>query len=379
MTNPNTPDPELTSLLKTLAAVGAPTFQEKRRSDFIRDWLTSKLSRPVESDELGNVWVDFSEGADPVCLIDAHMDTVSPLDTVPVRQEGDCLAAPGIFDNTVACAMLMIWAARQDAGPLPILLSFTVGEEGEGNLCGIRAVVNRFRSRLRQAWVFDLGLRTASVQAVGSYRARIAWRTSGGHSWAHFGQPSAVHEMARWIARLETAFPWRAGTHSYNIGRVQGGEGINVIASSAELILDVRSVEPAFLKTFPEWLSVSLKPDAPGVTIETTELGVRPAGNLPPDQKMLNILQDAHAQLAIPLTFGIYSSNGNLLLGEEIPTIVTGLAVGSGVHTEAEYLELSSLPSGLRKLTRILEAIPTQFSAPDGTSDNSTADTFAAN
>jgi tripeptide aminopeptidase len=378
MTDPTKPDPELLSLLKTLAAVGAPTFQEKRRSDFIREWLGSKLNHLVESDELGNVWIDFSEGADSVCLIDAHMDTVSPLETVPIREEGDHLAAPGIFDNTVACAMLMLWAARQGARRRPILVSFTVGEEGEGNLCGIRAVVKRFRSRIRQAWVFDLGLRTASVQAVGSYRARLTWKTSGGHSWAHFGQPSAVHEMSRWIARLETDFPWRSGTHSYNIGRVQGGEGINVIASSAELILDVRSVEPAFLQHFADWLTSRGKPDTNGVAVEIFELGVRPAGNLPPDQPMLNILRDVHAQLAIPLNFGIYSSNGNLLLGEGIPTVVTGLAVGSGVHTEAEYLELSSLPSGFQKLTRILEALPGLLSAPGEISDNNTADTPAA-
>jgi tripeptide aminopeptidase len=376
MIDPVEPDPDFVALLKTLTSVGAPTFQEKRRSNFIRDWLGSRASRPVEIDDLGNVWIDFSEGADAVCLIDAHIDTVSPRETVPVREEGNRLAAPGIFDNTVACAMLMFWAAQQGPRRLPLLVCFTVGEEGEGNLCGIRAVVKRFRPRIRQAWVFDLGLKTASVQAVGSYRARLAWRSAGGHSWAHFGQPSAVHEMARWIARLETAFPWRAGTHSYNIGRVQGGEGINVIASSAELILDVRSVEPAFLQNFAEWLSGKSE-DQPGVTLEKAELGVRPAGNLPPDQRMLEILHDVHAQLAIPLTFGIYSSNGNLLLGEGIPTVVTGLAVGSGVHTGAEYLEVSSLSRGFQKLTRILEKVPALFSGPGGTSDSSTADTPA--
>lgn len=364
MPSPDSPEilSELLDLLKTLTAIGAPTFRENRRSEFIQHWLRKKIDHPVEHDTLGNVWVDFSGGAGEVCLLDAHIDTVFPDETITICQDGDCIRAPGILDNTVACAMLMIWAAYFAKGGSPILLCFTVGEEGEGNLRGIRAIIERFRPRLGRAWVFDLGLKTAALQAVGSYRTHLAWHTPGGHSWAHFGQPSAIHLMARWIARLDAAFPWHAGIHSYNIGRVGGGDGINVIASSSELTLDVRSVEPDFLKAFPEWLGQSLHLEDPNIAIERTELGLRPAGRLTPDQTMLDRLQDVHFRLGIPLNFGVYSSNANTLLAEGVPTIVTGLATGSGIHSDAEYLEISSLAPGFQKLVMLLQG-PSHASA----------------
>lgn len=357
MQSPDSPEilSELLKLLKTLTAIGAPTFHERHRSEFIQCWLRKRIDHPVEQDTLGNVWIDFSGGTGEVCLLDAHIDTVFPNETVVICQDGDHLRALGILDNTVACAMLMIWAAHFAKRGSPFLLSFTVGEEGEGNLRGIRAIVERFRPRLRRAWVFDLGLKTAALQAVGSYRTRLVWHTPGGHSWAHFGQPSAIHLMARWIARLEEAFPWQAGTHSYNIGRVRGGDGINVIASSSELSLDVRSLEPDFLQAFPNWLSQSLHLENPDIVIERTELGLRPAGKLAPDQTMLDLLQHVHSRLGLPLNFGAYSSNGNTLLAAGVPTIVTGLATGSGIHSDAEYLEISSLAPGFQKLVLLLQ------------------------
>jgi len=347
---------ELSALLEELTSIGAPTFREKRRSDFIKSWLCNNVDDSATNDEIGNVWLDLSKGGDRLHLVDAHIDTVFSYETVTIRKDRERWWAPGILDNTVSCAMLMMWAkmVARNAGVQPILLTFTVGEEGEGNLRGMRQTNDRFGSRLASALVLDLSLDAASFQAVGSSRFRIGWKTAGGHSWSQFGQPSAIHEMARWVTRLENAFPWKEGSHSFNVGTVEGGVGVNVIAEHAQITLDVRSIDPDFLQDLDKWMEQAAASKDENIAITSVDLGKRPASSLDPDASMVAAIEQIHRDLEIPLRFAVYSTNGNTLLASNIPTITTGLALGGGIHTEHEYLEVASLPTGFAKLCQLL-------------------------
>ena len=253
-------DPVL-SLLEELVTIGAPTFHEKRRSDFMFAWLKRELPMgEVGQDEAGNIWVDLSGGEGKVLLLDAHIDTVFPHETVTLRKEADRWHAPGVFDNTVSCAQLMIWLKRAaEAGKrIPVMGVFTVGEEGEGNLAGVRAIAKRFKERALGVLVLDLGMQWGAREVIGSVRYELTFSTKGGHSWNHFGTPNAIHEAARWIGKLEKAFPWEHGKRSFNVGTIEGGTGINVIASTVRFKLDVRSLDPDFLEDFRRWLNGEL-------------------------------------------------------------------------------------------------------------------------
>lgn len=339
------------TLLAELTAIGAPTFSEQARSAFIYQWLRERIDAPMGRDELGNVWVDFAHGQSGARLFDAHIDTVFPFTEIAIRRNGNRWEAPGIFDNTVACALLMVWAWQraQSGEPLPpLIISFSVGEEGEGNLCGIRALAQRFKPRLADAVAFDLNLEEASTLAVGSQRYRLHWRGGGGHSWNDFGAYSATHAAADWISRLHTAFPWQKGVFSYNVGTLGGGSGINVIADSAEARLDVRSTEPQRLHAFNDWLQAQAQRD--DAHFDCQLIGARPAGALDPAHPLIATLKQAHAALGLPLRFAAYSTNANALLDAGIPTLMTGLARGGGIHSEKEFLEIDSIPAGLAKL-----------------------------
>lgn len=352
------PTAAIQDLLERLVRVGAPTFHEANRSRFIEAWLREHVDAAVGRDELGNVWADLSGGAPSVHLLDAHIDTVFPYPQVTLVKDGDRWHAPGVIDNTASCALLMTWArrvARRDR-PVPLLLSFTVAEENEGNLVGIRKLAAAFRDRLAGACVLDLRLNSACRQAVGSHRYHLRWTAAGGHSWGKFGRTSAIHAMADWIHSLKSAFPWRKGLHSYNVGLVHGGRGETSIASEAELKLDVRSIEPAFLRSFGAWLDEQIASSAVGEDAAPLSLLAsreRPAGSVPQDHPLVAMLNDVHAELGVPLTFGCMSTNANALYEANIPAVTTGLTSGDGVHTEAEYLDVPSLGQGFRKLCLI--------------------------
>jgi len=346
---------ERLDLLEKLTSIGAPTFEEASRSEFVFHWLKAEGLAGVNRDELGNVWVDLSGGNESVCLLDAHLDTVFPEKSITIRREGARWYAPGIFDNTAACAQLMLWTreAAHRGRPRPFLVSFTVGEEGGGDLQGIRAVTERFRSRLRAALVFDLDLDGYSRRAVGSLRYRLQWTGPGGHSWNDYGAPSAIHRAADWIMRLRTAFPWRRGLHSFNIGTFEGGSGVNVIAGQAAATLDIRSVDASFLEAFSTWLEAA----APGAASPSSviPIGRRPAGLLPPDHSLVTLLRGVHDNLGIRGAETTLSTNGNALLAAGVPTLVTGLARGANIHRADEYLDLSSLGPGQAKLAALAD------------------------
>jgi len=175
---------DLPDLLEAVTAIGAPTGKESRRVDFIQQWIERETGLSTERDAMDNLVVDLSGGASNVYLMDAHTDTVFADETLTIEKDGDRWKAPGIFDNTIACVQLMLMlrelAARRT--PLPFLFSFTVCEEGQGNMRGIKEVVQRYGDRLAEACIFDGDFRSITVGAVGSARWKIRFTCTNKHN-----------------------------------------------------------------------------------------------------------------------------------------------------------------------------------------------------
>ncbi len=367
MTKSTTPDASLiTPLLESLVRIGAPTGREHRRAAFIRDWLTRQGVPNVQMDEVQNVFVRLGPPG-PALMLDAHTDTVFPDEhlTIDKRPDGRWFC-PGIMDNTAACAILMVYARHllQHPPAIPLLISFTVGEEGRGDLLGIKKLLQSQRDTVAAVIALDLNLDAYTRRCVGSTRFNITFAVPGGHSWNDFGRPSALHAAAQWIATLPSLAPWRPAYLTYNVGTLQGGTGVNAIAADAQLQLDLRSIDPAALQQVETDILASLGQQAqttPSLTITPQCIGRRPAGQLPPGHPLIALLEQTHQRLNLPLTENARSTNANWPTHLGLPALCTGLVTGGGVHTRDEFLHTPSLHTGLTKLATLLQFASAQW------------------
>ncbi len=363
-TPPDYPE-DFPELLDALTRIGAPTGAEKRRVDFIESWIRKETGLVCGRDAIDNLWVDLSGGDSGIFLLDAHTDIVFADETLDVVKDGDRWRAPGIYDNTACCVQLML-LLREFARlktTLPFMVSFTVGEEGTGDLRGIREIVRQHGSRLAEVCAFDLGLDKITVQAVGSVRWKVTFRGKGGHSWGDFGTASAIHAAAEWIHSLATRFPWERYTHSYNAGVIQGGTGVNAIAEVTEVLLDLRSTDAEALKERAAAIEKDLEvlSGKGGVQILFERIGYRPAGKTPRESKALAAIHVALKHLGMEAKERASSNNANAPLDAGIPATCTGLASGEGIHTREEFLYLSSTRPGWQKLCLIVAELGLQF------------------
>ena len=178
--------------------IPAPTFAEGARAAFVRERFAAEGLAEVEQDEIGNVFgrrPGQSAASAPV-LVTAHLDTVFPAGTplTLVRQPGR-IAGPGIGDNSLGVAGLfgLLWALGGEGLPGDLYLAANVGEEGLGDLRGMRRVCDRLGARVRATIVLE-GMALGHIYHAGLAvrRYRLTVRTEGGHSWLHFGRPSAI-------------------------------------------------------------------------------------------------------------------------------------------------------------------------------------------
>ena len=228
--------------------IPAPTFQEQKRAEFVRDRFESDGLADVCIDDTGNVFARLpGKGTAKPLIVSAHLDTVFPIETNLRSTRGsDLIHGPGLGDNSLGVAALfgLAWSLRDREIPLrgDVWFVANICEEGLGNLRGMKAIVDRFGDNA-QAYLILEGLALGHIyhRAVGVKRYRVTARTSGGHSWSDYGQPSAVHELARLVVELASlSLPAHPRT-TMNVGKISGGTSVNVIASEASLDLDLRS------------------------------------------------------------------------------------------------------------------------------------------
>ena len=355
-----------------ITEIPAPPFQESVRAAYMKKVLASTGLR-VEMDDIGNVIGEWPGSSPDIVMLTAHLDTVFPAGTdVHVKREGGRLLAPGISDNgTGLAALVALSKAFREAKiktTKTILFVADVGEEGEGNLRGMRALVEAYKKRLKYVLALD-GSATEYVTtaALASRRVEITITGPGGHSWSDFGAPNPIHAMGRGIGRFVTARVPESPRTSFNIGEIEGGTSVNSIPSSAHMKVDLRSeseTELAALETLlrdavkagiDEEMSAARERGMAGsanmLNLKINVLGVRPAGELPENSPLLAALLAADNQLGNRSRRERSSTDANIPLSVGIQAISLGAGGRSGgAHTLEEWYDPAGRELGLQRV-----------------------------
>lgn len=348
-------------LLMELCQIPAPSNHEEKRAAFCKSWLEDNGAEGVYIDEKLNVVYPYAlEEHDELVVFAAHIDVVFPdTEKLPLAVKGDRLCCPGIGDDTANVAVLMhvikYFAKHRPKTSYGVLFVCNSGEEGLGNLKGSREIVRKFGDRMNAFVSFDGYFTGISNKAVGSSRYRITCKTSGGHSYADFGKPSAVRYLSELVTRLYSfKLPDLGGRKlTYNVGMIEGGTSVNTIAQEASCLYEYRSdclegmeAARAFFSAVIEGYS-----EDPDVEIEVELLGERPCSAECLDKKRQAEIQSFAQKaikdrtgLSVPLEYGSTDSNIPLSIG--IPAMTLGVVRGGGPHTREEWIETASLEQG---------------------------------
>jgi tripeptide aminopeptidase len=358
---------ELEDLQLEVTAIPAPPWGEAARSQWLKARFEELGLSEVHQDELGNVFA-IRPGTDPNApffALSAHLDTVFPAETsITVAREGGKLSGPGISDNgSGITALLAIGGALRDSGvanAAPILFIGNVGEEGEGNLRGMRHIFQQARwlESIGALVVLDgAGTDTVIAEGLGSRRYEITVRGPGGHSWSDFGIANPIVALARIIERFSQTTVPSAPKTTFNIGIVQGGTSVNSIPQSATMRVDTRSasveqldrLERALREAVKDGTSARKKQDA--LTAEVGVIGDRPAADLPSDAHLLKVIRAVDAQLNNSSRIQRASTDANipLSLGREAIAIGAG-GSGGGAHTVNEWYDPAGRDLGLKRI-----------------------------
>ncbi len=351
-----------------LQQIPAPTFQEAQRAAQVLSEMQALGMESIAIDELSNVYglIRGEQPDAPALLISAHTDTIFPQDTdLSLRCAPDLIAGPGLGDNAIGAASLLALARYlRSEGITPacnIWFVATSREEGLGDLGGMRAAFERLRAQV--GCVINIeGLAYGHVYngGIAVRRLHIKVRTEGGHSWLHFGRPSAIHSLIELGARLLTIRPPVSPRSTYNIGMIGGGTAINAIATEAYIWLDLRSeTQDGLAQLEAQVMNYvhQMRREDLQLTVET--VGDRPAGMLLAHHPLVQDALEILRLLGVQGTLEAGSTDGNIPLAFGCPTVTIGITRGGNAHRLDEYIELTPIGDGLRQLI-VLALITTE-------------------
>jgi tripeptide aminopeptidase len=352
----------IVSRIESIVRIPSPTGREGEKAAFVANCIRDLTGEDrVGIDAAGNVLYEYNPGgAQDALAAAAHIDTVfEDLDRITIERRGSRLYAPSAGDNSANVAGLLAalgyLTANRVVPDKAILFAFTTGEEGSGNLRGMRHLMETHGARIREAIAVDGTLESVMAEAVASRRYLVRVSAPGGHSWHDFGSANAVASAAEIVARIYRLTPPRAPRTTYNVGLFRGGTSVNSIAETAEFTLDLRSVDPAALAEFEREVIETIERyvgEQAGKRIEvTTEpAGERPGGKTDPGSPLVARVKRVRAACGLPLRFHASSTDANVPIGRGVPAVTFGVYRGDGAHTKREYIELDSLGVGLRNL-----------------------------
>jgi di/tripeptidase len=356
-----------------LCRIPAPTFFEQKRAE----WMASELRAlgwHARLDRAGNVVASLNGRRErSYVALTAHLDTVlAPRAGEEIRIGDDGrLMGPGVSDNGAGLAALLaiaaVWKAAapfDDDLPLEPLLVANVGEEGEGNLSGMRFLCRPtgIGSRIKSFLVLDgPNLDHITCQALASRRFDVSCNGPGGHSWSDSGVANPVHALSRAITLFADNAPNGTGPRSsFNFGVVEGGSSVNSIPSTARAKVDLRSESPDRIDQMAGLLEQSLaravetenlRASAAKITARLREIGSRPGGKLQPGSEILEIMRAIDAHLGISSRLDCASTDANIPLSMGIPAVSIGVGgQGGGAHTRSEWFHPEGREIGLRRI-----------------------------
>jgi acetylornithine deacetylase/succinyl-diaminopimelate desuccinylase-like protein len=354
-----------------LCRVPAPTFLEQKRAE----WMTERfreLGWESRLDRSGNVVAALPGRRDSATVaVTAHLDTVlAPRSPDEIKLSGDGrLLGPGVSDNGAGlAALLALAAAWSDSPPLtdsalaPLLIA-NVGEEGEGNLSGMRYLCRESNGSRPKAFLVLDGPNTDHItcRALASRRFEVAVTGPGGHSWSDYGAGNPVHALSRAIAEFASAVPADSlPRSSFNFGLIQGGTSINCIPTEARAKVDLRSEKPDRIDEMASLLAACVAQASESENSRATggrviarlkEIGSRPGGELTEGAPILTCLLAVDAFLGIRSRLDCSSTDANIPLSMGIPAVSIGAGgQGGGAHTPAEWFHPESRELGLRRI-----------------------------
>ena len=363
-------EPQIAEWQMQLAGIAAPPFGEGERAAWLAERFRELDLNDVHLDEVGNVF-GIRRGLEPsnrFLAITAHIDTVFPAGTaLRPRREGSRLYGPGISDNGAGVAALLATAGALQASSIrhlgPLVFVGNVGEEGEGDLRGMRHIFSdpHWSEAIAATLVLDgAGADSVVAEALGSRRFEVVVRGPGGHSWSDFGAPNPIIVLARAIERFTQVRVAAVPKTTFNIGVIRGGTSVNSIPELASMRVDLRSTSSAEIDRLELALRAALdqalmadagKARSGALTYEATMIGSRPAGELDSNARILRVIRAVDSHLGNPSQVQRASTDANipLSLGREAVAIGGGGA-GGGAHTVQEWFDCAGREVALKRI-----------------------------
>jgi len=400
-------DPETIADMIELTEIPSPPFGEAARARRIRERFLELGVRDVTIDEVGNVLARLPDpaaapdgaggsgpaGSDPPVdeaapvLVAAHLDTVFPAETdVTVRRRDGRLCGPGIADNGRGLAVLLALARALTAAGIvprrPIVLAATVGEEGAGDLRGVKHLF-REGSPWRRAAAFialdGTGRRRIINRAIGSRRLRAVVTGRGGHSWADWGRANPIHALGIAVAEIARHTPPREPRTTFSVGRIAGGTSVNAIPAEAWLEIDIRSEGAAALAELERRIRDTIRAatrevnarrrrSTPALELRIEVIGDRPSAEMPATAPLVAIARAATRSIGETPELVASSTDANIPMALGIPSITLGAGgVSAGTHTLHEWYDNRGGPDGAERVLLTVLGAAGIRSTGDGT------------
>jgi tripeptide aminopeptidase len=352
--------------LVALTEIPAPPFGEERRARAFMRLLEDAGLADVHMDGEGNVMgTRRGTGDDGLLAVVAHLDTVFPEGTdVTVRRKGTRLYAPGIGDNTRGLALMLAIIRAMEAGGFDtmrdILFVGNVGEEGEGDLRGVKYLLTqgRYKDRITHFLAIDGGDQASITRgAVGSKRYRAVFSGPGGHSYGAFGLVNPAYAMASAMARLADVRVPSSPRTTYNIGRVSGGTSVNSIPAEVSMDVDLRSescaelrrLDAAFLAILDRAVEEENRARSTRdgrVSVEPRIIGERPCGETPVDAPIVGAVTAVVRAFGLRPSYAFSSTDSNVPMSLGIPAVTIGRGgEGGRTHAPDEWTDVA--PGGV--------------------------------
>jgi tripeptide aminopeptidase len=369
-------EPQLAHWQMEMARIPAPPFGESARAEWLAERFREVGLDDVRIDDVGNVFGTHPGFGKRHIALSAHIDTVFPANTpLNIRQQGSRIYGPGVSDNGAGVtAMLAIAALLRTVRirhAMPFVFIGNVGEEGEGDLRGMRHIFStpRWKDSIAYSLVLDgAGADTIVAEALGSRRFEVIVRGPGGHSWSDFGAPNPIVILAKAVETFTaTPVPTTPKT-TFNIGVIRGGTSVNSIPESASMKVDIRSTSMTEMERLEQALRLALNRAAEeetltaelrssaqrrpsGVNCEIVVIGNRPAGELQPSARILQVIRAVDAQLSNAAQIQRASTDANVPLSLGLEAIaIGGGGSGGGAHTLQEWFDANGRELGLKRI-----------------------------
>jgi tripeptide aminopeptidase len=366
---------EITDEQIRICSIPASPFGERRRAEYFREKFSALELTDVYIDDEGNC-LGLRQGrtTDPLLVVSAHLDTVFNEGTdFMVRRVGSKLFGPGISDDGCGLvALLTVIEALNTAGietEGSLLFVATVGEEGEGNLRGVKHLFTKgeWANRIGAFISFDgAEIDRITNKALGSRRYRVMLRSLGGHSWADFGNVNPVHALGRAITKLASyPAPLQPRT-TFNVGRITGGNSVNAIPQEAAMDVDLRSAHAEELLKLDAFFRRSVREAAeaenasrrnggPPLEVSVELTGERPGGETPPDSPLVKLSIEATEAIGSSAQLNQASTDSNLPISLGIPAITLGAGgLSAKSHTLDEWYDPRGRELGLKRALLVI-------------------------